>query len=370
MTTATATCNGSRSPERDATAAAGDRPRGDDRPPPARHRRGRAGRRRSAAARGRGDGAGVRSRRPGGRVCSRRTASCSTLARRSWPCSTSMRRTWRRSSPPTICPPSTTHRRHRSARRPSRRSPTSRRAGTAASERDAIAQSALVAATTAVERAREAAERAEEPEVIGPSREELAVQHADASAQVRRLSEELAGIVLAVEETSAARVEVEAATAAALAARQAAAVHCSEVAARLDAARERERSRCRFGGPGRGGGARRDAGRRATPSERRRSSRRQAPDGEPPADRLARVEAEIEAVERKLAVFGPADVDRVADELEPIRALDDVAPVPDALDLAAELAELEDDLARAGAEGSRTPQRRSSGSPGPPRRGP
>ncbi len=70
----------------------------------------------------------------------------------------------------------------------------------------------------------------------------------------------------------------------------------------------------------------------------------QAPDGEPPADRLARVEAEIEAVERKLAVFGPADIDRVADELEPIRALDDVAPVPDALDLAAELAELEDDL--------------------------
>ena len=107
----------------------------------------------------------------------------------------------------------------------------------AASERDAIAQSALVAATTAVERAREAAERAEEPEVIGPSREELAVQHADASAQVRRLSEELAGIVLAVEESSAARVEVEAATAAALAARQAAAAHCSEVAARLDAAR-------------------------------------------------------------------------------------------------------------------------------------
>ena len=239
----------------------------------------------------------------------------------------------------------------------------------AASERDAIAQSALVAATTAVERARQAAERAAEPEVIGPSREELAVQHAGREragpSPVGGAGRHRPGRGGG----SAARVEVETATAAALAARQAAAVHCSEVAARLDAARSASDPDA---GPAvRAAAEELDATQAAVAAEREAEELAgQTPDGEPPADRLARVEAEIEAVERKLAVFGPADVDRVADELEPIRALDDVAPVPDALDLAAELAELEDDLRAQEPSGSRTPQRRSRGGPGPPRRGP
>ena len=240
----------------------------------------------------------------------------------------------------------------------------------AAGERDAVAQSAVVAATAAVERARLAAERVDEPAAAGPSREELTVQHAEASDQVRRLSEELAGI---------------------------------DAGARGgDGGADRGRGRHRRGAGGPPGGGRATAPMSPLASTRRGSAC--DPDaGAAAAGRRrlswtateAAVEAEREAEERAAGSpswraagrsprsgskprsrrwsgsspsSDPRTSTRVADELEPVRALDDVAPLPEALDLADELAVLEDDLRTRRGAGCRTDGRPCGGAGAPRRR--
>ena len=73
----------------------------------------------------------------------------------------------------------------------------------------------------------------------------------------------------------------------------------------------------------------------------------EAPDGGPPGERLARVQARIEELEKCLAAFGPSEVRHVADALSRLRACQDGEPVPSpaAQALADRLEVLDADLA-------------------------
>ena len=90
-------------------------------------------------------------------------------------------------------------------------------------------------------------------------------------------------------------------------------------------------------GGGRGGAGGRGRAPPGDPRGRRR---------EPPAERLARVQARIEELEKRSAAFGPTEVAHVADALAQLRARQDgeLVPSPAALELADQLEVLDADL--------------------------
>ncbi|MET0902288.1 MAG: hypothetical protein ABWZ52_03530 [Acidimicrobiales bacterium] len=82
----------------------------------------------------------------------------------------------------------------------------------------------------------------------------------------------------------------------------------------------------------------------------------EAPAAEPPAAWLARVEARIKELEKRLTALGPSDVNHVASALSQLRALQDGEPVPSpaAQELADQLEVLDDDLAASAGVGAGT----------------
>lgn len=221
-----------------------------------------------------------------------------------------------------------------------------------ARESDAIAQAAVVAAAEAVEQARAATEGIDGHDASFARHEDLAARLDELGEQRRRLADELAGVVAELDEAAAARAEVESGTAEVREHRRDAAMRCSAVAARLEAAR--------MASDPEAAAAVEAAVATLREVEAEVEAEREADRGaaqwdvdEPPAVRLARIESEIGTLEKRLAAHGPADTDRVATQLEPLRALGtggDRTPLPEALSLADELAALESDLLSAEAQ--------------------
>jgi hypothetical protein len=216
--------------------------------------------------------------------------------------------------------------------------------------RDEAAQAALVAATEARLLAQAALEAPSDQDPAAD--EEPRTRAAEAAEHRRRLAEELADAATERAAASAARRELEAATADARARRQAAAALGAATAARLEAARQ----------AGDDDAAREAldaaaAGLAQAEAEVAAEARAAAQDAdELPAERLARLDQEIADRERCLAAYGPADVDRVARAVAPLRSPTGAAPVPEAMALADQLATLDAELpaaeARGGASGA------------------
>jgi hypothetical protein len=217
--------------------------------------------------------------------------------------------------------------------------------------RDVAAQAALVAAAEARLLAQAALDAA--PDEAPTADDELTTRVGEAAEHRRRLAEQLAAAAVERAQADAARREVEAATAEVRERRRAAAVLSAAVAARLDAARQ----------AGDDAGAREalDAAVAALAEVEAEVEAERAAEGpaaaeiagEPPLERLARLEGEIEGLERRLAALGPADVDRVARAVEPLRSSNGgpTAPVPAAMALAEELSALDAALTATEASG-------------------
>jgi hypothetical protein len=210
---------------------------------------------------------------------------------------------------------------------------------TAAQERDRVAQAALVAAAAAVARAREAASHAPPvgPADAAPDEAEATERRDRLSARVDELDDELAA-------AKASRAALEASTVEVRARSDAAGAERAATAARLETAR-RERD------PDAAMELERAANDLADleaeiDTARQVDDQPQGSDDGPPDLRVARLDAEIEATEKRLAAFGPADVDRVRSRLEPLRSVDGraVAPLAEAIALADELEALEAEL--------------------------
>jgi hypothetical protein len=224
----------------------------------------------------------------------------------------------------------------------------------AARERDAIAQAAVVAAAEAVDRARAATEGLDARPASLPTHEELAAHLQELGTRHRQLADDLAGRIAELEEAAAVRADVESSTAEVRDRRQDAAMRCSAVAARLEAARMATDPEAGAAAAAAAASlAQVEAEAEAERETERLAEQRDA--DEPPAVRLARIGSEIDALEKRLAANGPADIDRVADQLAPLRRLDAgvLAPMPEAIALADELAVLEVELRSADARSGR-----------------
>jgi hypothetical protein len=227
-----------------------------------------------------------------------------------------------------------------------------------AGEADRRAQAALTAAAEA----RDLARRNEQEAEAGAAErirliDELTGQLDQAIELRRRLLDRRSAITPEAERALAAREEVESSTVDVRDRHREAALRCSELAARLDEARlgldpmaeeeaaaaEQELARVE---------AEVEAERLADARARETTD----DDGEPPAERLARVQERIEELEKRLAAFGPAEVAGVLNAYEHLRARHDGELVPsvEAEALADEIAALDADLTATAAVGVTT----------------
>jgi hypothetical protein len=164
----------------------------------------------------------------------------------------------------------------------------------------------------------------------------------------RQLLEEQAALGPEADTAQARRLEVEAATVEVRTRGQEAAILCSELAGRLDEARIALDPEAVAGADA----AEQELAAVEAEVEAERAADRANSDAgpedeEPPTEHLARVQAQIEDLEKRLLAFVPAEGLPVADPLARLRArLDgELVPSPAALELADQLAVLEADLA-------------------------
>ena len=173
-------------------------------------------------------------------------------------------------------------------------------------ERDAIAQATVLAAADAVERARAATVGLEDRPASLPTHEDLAARLQELGAQRRQLADDLAGAIAELEEAVAVRAQVESSTAEVRERRQDAAMRCSAVAARLEAARMAIDPEAGAAAESAAAAlARIEAEVEAEREAEHLAAQRDA--DEPPAVRLARIGSEIDALEKRLAAYAPAD---------------------------------------------------------------
>jgi hypothetical protein len=220
------------------------------------------------------------------------------------------------------------------------------------------ADEARAAAADAVDWARRSAEPGEADAAGQIEAVDALASEVDlAIEQRRRLEEELAAATSGLEAATARRAEVEAATAGVRSRRHELAIRCADLATQLDQARlardpeaaeAAEAAAAQLAAVEAELAAGRDAG-RAVAAEG-------APSPEPTPDRLARLQRQIEEVEPRLAAFGPAEVDVVAEALEAVRVVvaEGPVPVPEAVALADQLDELEVDLVATAGVGATT----------------
>ncbi|MEQ1786503.1 MAG: hypothetical protein ABL966_05575, partial [Acidimicrobiales bacterium] len=221
---------------------------------------------------------------------------------------------------------------------------------TNASEEHARAEAALVAAPEVEERARRAlddvdADTAGQIEIV----DRLTAQLDQAVEQRRRLTDDQASLAPQVAQAEARRAEVAAATESVRSARQVAAERCAVLAAQLDEARiGRDPSSADAVEAAVAAVARaeeeveaeREAERVALAEAAARAG------DEPPTARLARVQDEIDAAERRLAGLVAVATEPVAEALDRVRSLDRsvMVPMPEAVALIEELSLLEVEL--------------------------
>jgi hypothetical protein len=219
----------------------------------------------------------------------------------------------------------------------------------AASEERGRLQAARDDASIALERARRDATEldvgaAERIRLIDDLTRQL--DHVD--ERRRQLLEEQAARGPEAEAAQARLAEVDAATADVLTARHEAALRCSELAGRLDEARlPLDPGALALADAAAAELARVEAEVEAERAAERASGDAEPDDDEPAAERLARVQAQIEDVEKRLLAFAPSDGLGVAEALGRLTArLDgDLVPSAAALELADQLASVESDLA-------------------------
>ncbi len=209
-------------------------------------------------------------------------------------------------------------------------------------------QRAVADAAGALERARRDAGEAEggAPERIR-SIDDLTRQLDAAQERRRRLLDDRAARGPEAQAAAARRAEVEESTTEVRTRHQQAAIHCSELAAQLDQARHAlDPDAVATAAAAAEQLARVEAEVAEERAAAARPSEEDVAGGEPPEDRLARVQDEIDALEKRLAAFGPTEVSDVANALDHLRARQDgeLVPSAEAQMLAEQLAELEADL--------------------------